>query len=297
VSRYRHVSAMKAEGFPVKAACATAEVSSSAYYAWLERSAQATEAEWDEALIVNEMYDVHANLDDTYGSPRMTTELRSRGHCVNHKRTERLMADHGIVATDGRRRKVRTTIPDVTAPPLPDLVRRDSSVGEPGLRTCGDITYIGTGEGWLYLASVLDLGSRRLVGFAMGERMPWELCRDAIDMAVETRCGEVTGMLFHHDRGSQYLSGDFRSHCSRLGIVQSTGRVGSCHDNAPAESFWATLKRELVSRFRFETRNQARHAITVWIQHYNATRLHSSIGNLTPIEWELNYRLGVLQAA
>jgi putative transposase len=297
VTRYRFIDARKAEGFPVAAACRVAGVATSSYYDWCCRSAAPTETEWEEALIVNEMYDVHVNLDDTYGSPRMTTELRRRGYCVNHKRAERLMAENGIVATDGRRRKVRTTIPDVTAPPLPDLVRRDFSVGEPGLRTCGDITYIGTGEGWLYLASVLDLGSRRLVGFAMGERMPWELCRDAIDMAVETRCGEVRGMVFHHDRGSQYLSGDFRAHCSQLGIVQSVGRVGSCHDNSPAESFWATLKRELVSRFRFETRNQARHAITAWIKHYNATRIHSSIGNVPPIEWELNYRLQVLQAA
>ena len=229
MSRYRFVSTMKAEGFPVRAACEAAEVSTSAYYDWTAKvAAGPTEAEWDEALIVNEMHDVHAHHDDTYGSPRMTSELRRRGFCVNHKRTERLMAENGIVAKDGRRRKVRTTIPDVTAPPLPDLVRRDFSVGEPGRRTCGDITYVPTGEGWLYLASVLDLGSRRLIGFAMGERMPWELCRDAIDMAVSTRCGEVAGMLFHHDRGSQYLSQDFRGHCTKLGIVQSVGRVGSC---------------------------------------------------------------------
>lgn len=198
----------------------------------------------------------------------VATELRRRGYCVNHKRTERLMAENAIVAKD-----------------------------KPGMRTCGDITYVPTGEGWLYLASVLDLGSRRLVGFAMGERMPWELCRDAIDMAAETRCGDVEGMLFHHDRGSQYLSQDFRAHCRRLGIVQTVGRVGSCHDNNPAESFWATLKRELVRRFRFETRNQARHTITAWITHYNATRLHSSLGNVPPIEWDLSYRLEVLQAA
>jgi putative transposase len=298
VSRYRFVSTMKAEGFAVSAACEAAEVSTSAYYDWCTKvAAGPSAAEWDEALVVNEMHDVHAHHDDTYGSPRMTTELRRRGYCVNHKRIERLMAENGIVATDGRRRRVRTTIPDVTAPPLPDLVRRDFSVGAPGRRTCGDITYIRTAEGWLYLASVLDLGSRRLIGFAMGERMPWELCRDAIDMATATRCGEVRAMIFHHDRGSQYLSQDFRAHCRQLGIVQSVGRVGSCHDNSPAESFWATLKRELVSRFRFETRAQARHAITAWIKHYNAVRLHSSIGNVPPIEWELNYRLEALQAA
>ena len=296
--RHRFVHARKAEGFPVLAACSVAGVSTSSYYDWLAKvTAGPSPAEWDEALVINEMLEIHAHHDDTYGSPRMTAELRRRGYCVNHKRTEALMRQNGIVARDGRRKKVRTTIPDVSAPPLPDRVKRDFAVGAPGLRTCGDITYIRTGEGWCYLASVLDLGSRRLVGWAMGDTMPWELCRDAIDMAVTTRCGEVAGMVFHHDRGSQYLSKDFRAHCDRLGILQSVGRVASCHDNSPAESFWATLKRELVSRFRFETRNQARHAITAWIKHYNATRLHSSLQNVPPIEWELRYRRHALQAA
>ena len=158
MSRYRFVSAMKAEGFPIDAACEAAEVSTSAYYELAARSAGPTEAEWDEAMLVNEMREIHHRLDDTYGSPRMTDELRRRGFCVNHKRVERLMADYGIYAQDGRRKKVRTTIPDVSAPPLPDLVERDFSRGEPGERTCGDITYIPTGEGWLYLADVLDIG-------------------------------------------------------------------------------------------------------------------------------------------
>ena len=298
MSRYRFVSTMKAEGFPVQAACEAAEVSPSSYYDWCAKvAAGPTAAEWDEALVVNEMYEIHAHLDDTYGSPRMTGELRRRGFCVNHKRTERLMAANGIVATDGRRKKLRTTIPDVTAAPLPDLVRRDFSVGAPGRRTCGDITYIPTGEGWLYLASVLDLGSRRLVGFAMGERMPWELCAQALDMAIVERDGEVAGMLFHHDRGAQYLSGDFRAFCHQHRIVQSVGRIGSSQDNAAAESFWATLKRELVSRCRFATRADARRAIIAWIRHYNTVRLHSSLGNVPPLEWELRYRLTELQAA
>ena len=144
MTRYRFVDARKAEGFPVTAACNVAGIATSSYYDWLERSASPSDAEWDEAIVINEMHDVHANLDDTYGSPRMTAELRRRGRCVNHKRTERLMAANGIVASDGRRKKLRTTIPDVSAPPLPDLVRRDFSVGEPGRRTCGDITYIPT---------------------------------------------------------------------------------------------------------------------------------------------------------
>ncbi len=297
MSRYRHVSTMKAEGFPVEAACEAAEVSASAYYDWLTRSAGPTEAEWDEALLVNEMRSVHDELDDTYGSPRMTDELRDRGFCVNHKRVERLMAEHGLYARDGRRKKVRTTIPDVTAPPLPDLVQRDFSTGEPGRRTCGDITYIPTGEGWLFLADVLDLGSRRVVGYAMDERMPTELVAQALEMAVDIRGGGVAGMVFHHDRGSQYLSREFRDLCDRLGVAQSVGRIGSSQDNAVAESFWATLKRELVHRCRFATRADARRAIIAWINHYNALRRHSSIGNISPIEWELRYVRRQLQAA
>jgi putative transposase len=297
VSRYRHVSAMKAAGFPIAAACEAAEVSTSAYYEWVHRAAGPTAPELDEAYLVNEMWDVHHHLDDSYGSPRMTDELKRRGLCVNHKRTERLMADNDLHAKDGRRKKVRTTIPDVSAPPLPDLVQRDFSVGEPAQRTCGDITYIPTDEGWLYLADVLDLGSRRIVGFAMDARMPTGLVASAMAMAIAARGGEVAGMLFHHDRGSQYLAREFRLLCAKHDIAQSVGRIGSCHDNAVAESFWGTLKRELVSRCRFATRADARRAIIAWINHYNAVRLHSSLGNVPPIEWELRYARRQLLAA
>lgn len=297
MSRYRFVSTMKAEGFPVLAACEVAEVSTSAYYEWLERSLAPSLEEWDEAHLVNEMHDVHRHLDDTYGSPRMTGELRRRGYCVNHKRVERLMVDNGIVAADARRKKLRTTIPDLSAPPLPDLVGRDFSVGEPGRRTCGDITYIPTGEGWLYLADVLDLGSRRVVGYSMSDHMRTELVEAALKMAVKTRGGEVAAMIFHHDRGSQYMSKDFRRLCKRHRISQSVGRIGSSADNAAAESFWSSLKRELVHRYRFVTRAEATAAITAWIRHYNAVRLHSSLRNVPPLEWELSYRRTQQQAA
>jgi len=147
-SRYRFVSTMGAEGFSVRAACEAAEVSTSAYYDWCAKvAASPSTREWEEALVVNEMLDVHAHHDNTYGSLRMTAELHRRGWYVNHKRIERLMAENTIVARDGRRRRVRTTIPDVSAAPLPDLVRRDFAVGEPGRRACGDITSIPTGEG------------------------------------------------------------------------------------------------------------------------------------------------------
>ena len=298
MSRYRFVSTVKAEGFPVDAACEVAEVSTSAYYEWAAKAAAGpTDAEWDEALVINEMHKVHDHLDDAYGSPRMTTELASRGLCTNHKRVERLMAANGIYARDGRRRKVRTTVPDVSAPPLPDLVGRRFAPGEPGERTCGDITYIPTGEGWLYLADVLDLGSRRVVGYAMDERMPTELVAGALEMAVELRGGDVEGMVFHHDRGAQYMARDFRALCAKHQIAQSVGRIGSSQDNAVAESFWATLKRELVHRRRFATRAEARRAIITWINHYNAVRRHSTIGNVATIEWELRYARRRLQAA
>jgi len=176
VSRYHWIDARKAEQFPVAAACGVAGVSPSSYYEWVARvTTGPSEAEWDEALLVNEMYEIHHGHDDTYGSPRMTDELARRGFCDNHKRVERLMAAYGLYARDGRRKKVRTTIPDVSAPPLPDLVKRDFSVGTPGERACGDITYVPTDEGWLYVADVEDIGSRRIVGFAMAEHMRTEL--------------------------------------------------------------------------------------------------------------------------
>ena len=185
----------------------------------------------------------------------------------------------------------------MSAPPLPDLVRRDFSVGEPGERTCGDITYIATDEGWLYLADVLDLGSRRLVGYAMGERMPYELVAGALDMAVATRGGDVAGMVFHHDRGAQYMATGLP-----LPVRQAQDHpVGGAHRLVPGQRggrvVLGELKRELISRYRFASRADARRAIIAWINHYNAVRLHSSLGNVPPIEWELRYARRDLLAA
>ncbi|MHB1855300.1 MAG: IS3 family transposase [Acidimicrobiales bacterium] len=298
MTRYRWIDSQKAAGYPVRVACRVAEVSSSAYYDYCARRDWGpTEADWDEALLANEIWEVHHRHDDTYGSPRMTGELRRRGYCVNHKRTERLMATLGIYARDGRRKKIRTTIPDREAPPIPDRIGRDFSVGEPGRRACGDITYIHTDEGWLYLADVEDIGSRRVIGFAMADHMRTELVSAAMTMALECRGGSLSGLTFHHDRGSQYMGREFRGLCDRLGVVQSTGRTGTSLDNAAAESLWASLKRELVSRVRFATREEARRAITAWINRYNTVRLHSSLGNVPPVEWELRYSQAGLLAA
>jgi len=297
VSRYRWVDARKAEGFDAAAAIEAAEVSRAAYYEWsAAHRGGCTEAEWDEAALVNEIVRIHQAQDDL-GSPRITMALAKKGHHVNRKRVERLMRCNGIYAIDGRRAKVRTTIPDVTAPPLPDLVQRDFGVGEPGRLWAGDITYIPTGEGWLYLAGVLDLGSRRMIGYDMASRMPTSLVLGALQMAINTRGGEAQGVIFHSDRGTQYLSHEHRAFTEDAGITQSVGRTGSCLDNAVAESFWATLKRELISRCHFETRADARRAIIAWISYYNAARMHSTLGYLTPIEWELAYHQAAQKAA
>lgn len=153
----------------------------------------------------------------------------------------------------------------------------------------GDITYIPTGEGWLYLASVLDLGSRRWLGYSMADHMRTELVSDALTMAVATRGGHVDNIIFHGDRGSQYMSGDYRKQVVGYGMVQSVGRTGVCWDNAVAESAWSSLKRELIHRYRFSTRADARRAIFAWINRYNSRRRHSTLGYIAPIAWKQQY--------
>jgi transposase InsO family protein len=290
VTRYRWVAARKADGFPVTAACEIAEVSTTAFNDWRRRDAAGpTPAEVDEARLVAAIREIHHEFDGTYGQPRMTPELRAKGWEVNHKRVERLMRVHGIVGVH-KPAKVRTTIPAEDAPPLPDLIGRRFEPGAPDVAWIGDITYIPTGEGWLYLSSVLDLGSRRWLGYSMADHMRTELVADALTMAAGVRGGVTEGIIFHGDRGSQYLSGDYRDLISELGMVQSVGRTGVCWDNSVAEAAWSSLKRELVHRYVFPDRASARRAIFAWINRYNTRRRHSSLGYIPPVEWENHYR-------
>ncbi len=202
MTRYRWVAARRAEGFPTTAACDVADVSTSAFYAWVERDAAGpTDRERADEALVAVMRQVHAEFDETYGSPRMVDELADRGHKVNHKRVERLMRVNGIVGVH-KPAKVRTTLPVDLYPPLPDLIERRFDPGAPDVAYVGDITYIPTGEGWLYLASVLDLGSRRWLGYSMAHHMRTELVTDALTMAIGTRGGLVAGVIFHSDRTS-----------------------------------------------------------------------------------------------
>ena len=290
MSRYECVADQKAAGFPVIKACEVVEVSTSGFYDWCTRkSAEPTERETAEADLVALMREVFDAADGNYGVPRMHRELRDGGVVVNVKRVRRLMRLHAMA---GRciRRRVRTTIPGADGYTIPDLVGRAFTPGAPDVAWCQDITYIATGEGWLYLASVLDLGSRRLLGYSMADHMRTELVLDALTMAIAARDGVVAGVIAHADRGSQYTSNDYLDFCQAHQLHPSVGRVATCFDNAVAESFWASLKRECIQGRVFATRAEAHRAIFKWITWYNTKRLHSSLDHTSPTTWEQQYR-------
>ena len=281
MTRYVWVAASKAEGFPTTMACKVAEVSRQAFYDWKAREATGpTPRQLADGELVKQMREIHAEFNGTYGVPRMTVELANRGRPANHKRVERLMRANEIVGHH-KAPKVRTTIPAEDNPPMPDLVGRGFAPGAPDVCWCGDITYIPTGKGWLYVASVIDLGSRRLIGYAMADHMRTELVADALRMAAGTRGGNTDGIIFHGDRGAQYMSGDYRQLVAELGMVQSVGRTGVCWDNSVAEAFWSSLKREVISRYNYADRAGARRAIFAWTASYNTRRLSHGVWNLS----------------
>lgn len=284
--RYRCVDAQKAAGFPVAAACQAAGVTRSAWYAWAARAAQGpSQRQREEARLVGEIRRIHTRSGGTYGVPRVHAELGRRGWMVNHKRVERLMRTHGIVGYRPRRRRSLTR-QDHAAPPAPDLLGRLFDPERPDVAWCGDVTYIPTDEGWLYLASVIDLASRHLLGYSMAAHHDASLVTGALEAAVATRGRQMADTIFHSDRGSEYTSTACIDACQRLGLRRSMSRTGSCLDNAVAESWFASLKVELVERAHYRTRAQARAAVFRWIAWYNRFRLHSTRGYLPPIEWE-----------
>ena len=284
---YAFVDAEQAN-FPITFMCKRFGISDSAFFAWRAKVADGpTEAEVEEERLVAQMRAIHADSDGTYGEPRMTPALRGLGNDLNHKRVERLMRKYEIKGHTPKR-KVTTTIRAVDADSTTDMVKRDFTKPEQDIAWCGDISYIRTWQGWLFLATVIDLGSRRVIGYAMADHMRTELIKDALKMAVKTRgLNKMPNVIFHSDKGSQYTSADFAKTCLMLGILRSVGRKATCFDNAVAESFFATLKKEIVYRRTFSTRAQARTEIFNWIEGwYNSRRLHSTLGYLSPLAWE-----------
>ena len=289
MKRYECVDAQKAAGFTVTAACAAAEVSTSGFYDWKHREATGpSAADVDERLLVDLMKEIFDDADGNYGVPRMWRALRDAGLRINRKRVHRLMRVHGLAGRFVARR-IQTTVHGSGGYVIPDLLNRSFDPGASDRAWCQDITYVPTKEGWLFVASVIDVGSRRLLGYAMDGHMRTELVLRALTMAVATRGGDVTDTISHADRGSQYTSIDYLSFCSDNGLRPSVGRTGVCWDNAVAESFWASLKRECIKGHIFETRAEARRNIFTWINWYNNKRLHSSLNYNTPAGWELTF--------
>lgn len=283
--RWRFISAHR-HSYGVQRLCRVLGVSASGFYRWIKAGpARLARRAADEAL-GERIEEIHAESGGAYGVPRITTELRgSDVGSVNHKRVARIMRER-MLAGRHLRRTVCTTVPDRTAPPAPDLVGRDFGAPAPDVRWCGDITYLPVGSDWMYLATVIDMHSRRVVGWSLAEHMRSDLVTDAIEAAVAARGGDVTGVVFHSDRGSRYTSAAFAEVCRRHGIRRSMGRVGSSYDNALAESFFATLKRELLHGIRWLVRAQARLAVFAWLSWYNQRRRHSALGHLSPVDFE-----------
>ncbi|MDB5308618.1 MAG: Mobile element protein [Gemmataceae bacterium] len=271
---------------PVSWMCDALEVSESGYYAWASRSPSAAEQRRDTLVAV--IRQVHADVKARYGSPRMTKELNARGHACTENTVAELMREHGIRAK-APRRFVRTTDSNHRLPVAENILARDFEPAGPNQSWCADITYIPTGEGWLYLAVVEDLFSRMIVGWSMDETMESRLVVDALAMALARR-RPGAGLLAHSDRGSQYASDHYQRVLASEGTTCSMSEVGQCWDNAPVESFFGRLKCELASGEVFATRDQARAELFEYLEvFYNRVRLHSSLGFLSPVEFERTY--------
>jgi putative transposase len=263
--------------------CRVLRVSRAGYFAWRRRPTS-RHGDEDQALSTRIQL-IHQQSRTTYGSPRVHRELQAQGMPVSRKRVARLMRESGIQVRP-KARFVTTTDSKHGLPVAPNLLQQDFTATAPNHRWVTDITYVLTGEGWLYVAAIMDLYSRRVVGWAMGNRIDRSLVLAALDMAVKQR-RPSSGLLHHSDRGSQYASHDYRTALAEHGIRASMSRRACCYDNAVIESFWHTLKGELIHRHRYQTRNQATQAIFEYIEvFYNRLRRHSSIGYVSPEEFE-----------
>ena len=268
--------------YPVATMCRLLGVSTSGYYAWHGRapSAHATR----DAALLERIREIHRTSRQTSGAPRIHAELIAEGHVVSRKRIARLMRNAGLAGIS-RRKGTRTTVRDARARAAADLVERNFTAEAPDRLWVADITYIPTWAGFLYLAVVLDVFSRRVIGWSMANHLRTRLVLDALDMALWQR--RPDSVIHHSDQGSQYTSIAFGKRCRDAGVRPSTGSVGDCYDNAMCESFFATLECELIDRRRFRSHAEARIAVFEFIEGwYNPRRRHSAIGYLSPINYE-----------
>lgn len=289
ISRFQFVDDHR-DTYEVKRLCQVLDVNRSSYYKWLAGAEARAARQRQDRILAEEIRKVHAESGGTYGSPRVTAELRGKGRRVNEKRVARIMRTFSITGIRLRRR-VRTTTPDPAASPVPDLFQRDFTATEPGLKYMGDITYLPLENGeFLYLATVLDCFSRKVVGWSIADHMRTDLVADALRMGIRTR-GSLSGAVFHSDHGAQYGSRAFAGLCDQLGVTRSMGAVGTSADNAACESFHASLKRETLQGARdYGDAGTCRRTVFAWLTRYNTRRRHSANGHLSPNEYEHRHR-------
>jgi putative transposase len=271
-------------GVPHVTTCRALGVSPSWFYKW--RNPQTTPRQTRRASLDTAVRHCFDASGGRYGSPRVLADLVASGWRVSKKSVAASMVRQGLIARPSPRRRRWLTRPDKAAPPIPDLVKRDFTASAINRKWCGDLTEVPTEEGKLYLATVEDLASRRIIGFALSEHHDAEVATAAIKTAVAVRGGDVAGSIFHTDRGSEYSAGLFAAACAACGITQSMGRAGSCFDNAAAESWFSTLEWELFRTTPLATKQAARTEVARYIDWYNRTRRHSSCEMIPPIEFE-----------
>jgi len=281
--RFRQIEDQR-DNWPVRVMCDALSVSPSGYYAW--RSRPESPRKSANRVLLDDIQRIHARHRERYGAPRIHAELCAEGQTVGRKRIERMMRHHGIRARAPRRYRVCTTDSKHSLPVAPNLLDQNFVADRPNQVWLADITYIPTAEGWLYLAVILDLFTRKVVGWAMRDHMRAELTIAALTMAIQRRRPRA-GLIHHSDRGSQYAAGDYRDILRAAAITRSMSRKGNCWDNAPMESFFGTLKTELVHQSEYLDRDAARRDLFAYIEgYYNRQRIHSAIGYITPDQAE-----------
>jgi putative transposase len=281
--RYRMIDELS-KTHAVRDLCQLLGVTRSGYYAW--RSGRETTREVNNAKLSEEIKEVFEAKRGRYGSPRITEELRRQGHPCNHKRVERLMRQAQLKGRTGRRRKVRTTDSDHHEPIAPNLLLGRPAPSKIDEVWVADITYVPTAEGWLFVAAVMDLYSRQILGWSVWESLAAGGALQALARAMVKR-GHPSGVIHHSDRGVQYACGDYRRRLQHHGLVASMSRKGNCYDNAAMEAFWSTLKREAMEDSDRWTKDRVRRELFEYIEAiYNRSRLHSSLGYQSPVDFE-----------